>query len=114
MTLGAAFGGQPATAEAPRHPLDPLMAAEYQAAVAPLRRANRANEDSRYPMIMPQNPPKAEVWTWQPGQPLRRAALLVVKQRAQTFEAVVDLTDDRAVAWREVKGVQPGLLLEER
>lgn len=113
MTLGLALGGQPAAADAPRHPLDPLTAAEYQAAVAALRRANHVDEHSRYPMITLQEPPKAEVWSWQPGQPVRRAAFLVVKQGAQTFEAVVDLSDDRVVSWREVKGVQPGLLLEE-
>ncbi len=108
-----ALGSQWLAAQPATHPLDPLTAEEYAAAVAVLKTANRIDAESRYPLITLHEPAKAEVLQWQTGAPLHRAAFVIVKQGRQTFEAVVDLTGAKVTSWREVAGVQPGVLLEE-
>src|SRR5262245_48551477 len=85
--LGKTLMAQPVT-----HPLDPLTAEEYAAAVVLLKAANRVNDDSRYPMITLHEPVKSEVLQWKPGDPVPRAAFMIVKHGPQTFEAVVHLT----------------------
>jgi primary-amine oxidase len=60
-------------------------------------------------MMQLHEPPKEEVLAWKPGQTMRREAFVVVKQGAQTFEAVVDVNGKKLVSWTEVKGVQPNL-----
>ncbi len=112
-SLIGTLGGQRLSAEPATHPLDPLTAEEYAAAVAVLKAADRINDDSRYPLITLHGPAKAEVLRWKAGDPVHREAFVIVKQGRQTFEAVVDLTGAKMASWKEVVGVQPGVLLEE-
>ena len=118
VTLGLALvllalGSQRLAAQPATHPLDPLTTEEYAAAVAVLKTANRIDAESRYPLITLHEPVKSGVLRWQAGTPLHREAFVIVKQGRQTFEAVVDLTGAKVASWREVAGVQPGVLLEE-
>src|SRR5258708_6597210 len=58
------------------HPLDPLSAEEITAAVAVLRAAGLADPNTRFPLIALDEPAKAAVLAWQPGQPVGRAAFV--------------------------------------
>ena len=42
-----------------------------------------------------------------------RSAFAVIKDGPRTYEAVVDLDAKKVSDWREVKGVQPGILMDE-
>jgi primary-amine oxidase len=94
------------------HPLDPLSREEIDAAVAILRDAHHLSESTRVPLLSLKEPPKAEILA---GRIPPRQAFAVLYERAskQTFEAVIDLAARRMVSWREVKGVQPPLMLED-
>ena len=81
--------------------------------MALLKAANHVNDDSRYPMITLHEPVKLEVLQWKSGDPVSRAAFMIIKQGSQTFEAVVNLTGAQVKSWKEVKGIQPGFLMQE-
>ena len=81
--------------------------------MALLKVANHVNDDSRYPMITLHEPVKSKVLQWKSGDPVPRAAFMIVKHGPQTFEAVVHLTDAQVMSWKEVKGIQPGVLMQE-
>ena len=95
------------------HPLDPLRADEYSQTIALLRAAGHVNDASRFSILDLHDPPKASVLAWRPGQDFDRSAFAIVKQGSQTFEAVVDLSNESVVSWTEIEGVQPSLLVEE-
>ena len=103
----------PTAAQTAKHPLDGLTAPELWTAYEVLQASGKVNAKTRYPMVQLKEPPKQEVLAWKPGQPMRREALVVVKQGAQTFEALVDVNAKKLVSWTEIKGVQPGILGEE-
>lgn len=107
------FSGVPAAAQAPQHPLDGLTATEHWAVFDTLKASGRVNAETRYAGVNLREPPKAEVLAWQPGQAFRREALVVVKQGAKTFEAVVDVAARKVVSWKELAGVEPPETLEE-
>ncbi len=97
----------------PIHPLDGLSEEEYTAAVTILETEKHLDEATRFPLITLDDPPKSEVLAWKMGEAVRRRALVIVKQRSRTHEAVVDLGARKVVSWREAKGVQPGVLMTE-
>jgi primary-amine oxidase len=103
----------PGEASAAAHPLDELSAEELQAAVAVLKAAGKIDEASRFASLILEEPAKAEVRAWKPGQRFSRRAQAVVKQGPKTFEAVVDLDAKAVASFAEVEGVQAGILFEE-
>ncbi len=100
-------------AQSSAHPLDPLSPEELSTAVELLAAAGHVDEETRYPIINLQEPPKSEVLSWEQGDPIRRTAFAVVKQGPRVFEAVVDLTGREVTSWMEVEGVQPNLMESE-
>ena len=78
-----------------------------------LRAAGHVDNASRFSSLDLRDPAKASVLAWRPGDDFARASFAVVKQGAQTFEAVVDLSSASVTSWTEIEGVQPSLLLEE-
>lgn len=96
-----------------RHPLDPLTWQEHWVLLEVLRNTGHYNDSTRLAQARLEEPAKALVWAWRPGQPIPRAAHAVVKQQAATYEAVVDLGNQRLVSWTEMTGVQPNFLDEE-
>jgi primary-amine oxidase len=98
-----------------QHPLEPLDEAEFRQTAAALRRDQSLEESWRFASIELLEPPKAEVKAWRPGDPIRRTAFAVLWNRAdnQTFEGVVDLTDDSVVSWTHVPGVTPHFTVDE-
>jgi len=113
-TILLSLGQQAALAQASKHPLNSLSAAEMKAVVAILKTKQLINQDSRFATMSLHEPPKSAVWSWKPGVPLpNRAAFVVVKQGPQVFEGIVDVTARKVDFWQAVKGVQPGILNEE-
>jgi primary-amine oxidase len=102
----------PVAAAAATHPLDPLSADEISATVAVLRSAHKITEQSRFPMLVLQEPTKTAVAR---GERVPRQAFVMVYERKaqQNFEAVVDISDRRLISWSEVKGVQAPLMIED-
>src|SRR5260370_29479921 len=95
----------------PQSPMDPLSSEELSTAVTVLKTAGHVNEATQFPLLTLQEPPKAEVLKSRPGD--TRHAFAIVKQDSRTFEAVVDLSARKVDSWREIKGVQPGLMVGE-
>ncbi|MFT7130463.1 MAG: primary-amine oxidase, partial [Gammaproteobacteria bacterium] len=95
------------------HPLDPLTVEEYVKVTTILREAGRIDDASRFSTLDLHDPEKANIKSWHPGDDLARTAFAIVKQGAQTFEAVVNISNSSVSSWLEIEGVQPSLLLEE-
>jgi primary-amine oxidase len=104
--------GAPAAAQV-SHPLDPMTWQEHWTLVEVLREAGHYNDSTVVPLVALHEPVKSLVWGWRRGQPIPRAAHVVLKQQARTFEAVVDLAGRRLVSHREVPGAQPNWLRGE-
>ena len=95
------------------HALDPLTAQEIAAASAVLREKRDLPSSLRFVSLTMLEPEKAEL-SGEVGE-LPRLVFAVLYDRAtsQTFEAVVDLGTGVVRSWRELAGVQPGIMLEE-
>ncbi len=107
------WGGQAFASESLGHPMDSLTALEYSAVIAVLEEENHVDLNDLYPLITLDEPAKAEVLRWKPGDAVPRQAFVIVKKDSETFEAVVDITGSKVVSWKQVEGVQPGILLSE-
>lgn len=99
--------------QAQAHPLDPLSADEIEAAVAVLRDAGDTDADTRFAQIGLDEPDKAAMLSWQPGQPFNRKAFVVARRNRTVYEAVVDLAARKVERWEAIPGVQPAISLEE-
>jgi len=100
---------------APKHPLEPLSADEFRETAALLRQAGHVGDGFRFASIELREPPKAEVKAWRPGDEIRRLSFAVVFNRAdnQTYEAVVDLTNDAVVSFTHIPDVTPNFTPDE-
>jgi primary-amine oxidase len=97
--------GQTLHAQTP-HPLDPLTFQEHWTVLEVLRDAERYDSDTGVALVLLHEPEKARVLGWSPGDSVERAALVVLRQGSETFEAVVDLTNRRIRSWTLVEGGQ--------
>src|SRR5579883_2209551 len=92
------------------HPLDPLSAAEIEAAAA-LLKAEFESEQHRllFVSISLHEPPKAAVLGWPEAGPVPREAFAVFRDltRRTTYEAIVSLEEQRVRWSRSVPGAQP-------
>ena len=95
------------------HPLDPLSGKEMVTAVGVLRAAGEIDAATRFALIDLDEPPKADVLAWKPGQPFARKAFIVVRRRRTVYEAVVDLSARKLERWEAVPNVQNAILAEE-
>jgi primary-amine oxidase len=116
-TLTALFAAlmiQPALAsQSSADPLDGLTAPEYWAIHDAFWASGRVDADTRYPFITLLEPPKDAVLTWKPGVPIARQALVVVRQKGKTFEAIVDIGAKKVVRWTERPGALPNVTLDD-
>lgn len=111
-----ATGNEAASAvDAPRHPLEPLTAAEIAATSAILRRDKALGEALRYIGVELHEPAKQVVFDLADGQAVDREAFVVLRDRKArtTIEAIVSLTRDEIRSWREIPGAQPGFTRDE-
>jgi primary-amine oxidase len=103
----------PAHAQSAQHPLDPLTWDEHWTVVEALETAGHVDSQTGFSMVTLATPDKHTVLAWSPGDPMPRAALAIVKQGSQTFEAEIDLANGELVRWEEIAGVQPNWLEKE-
>jgi primary-amine oxidase len=96
-----------------QHPLDALDADEIATAVAVLRDSGEADDDTLFISIDVDEPPKEVVRAWKEGDPLARAAAIVMRRDGKTVDAVVDLVAGRLVRADEIPGVQSALVMPE-
>ena len=103
------------TAAAVQHPLDPLTADEVAAACTTARTATRSGNDVHFPVVVRQEPGKAAVLAWRPGDGWDRRAEVLVLDRSDgsLSEVVVSLTSGTVVSSQEVPGAKPALLFGE-
>ncbi len=97
------------------HPLDPLTADEITAAVARLRAGHAAEPTWRIASVELVEPPKAQVLTFRPGDPIARSARLMCWNQADgaVHSGIVDLDADAVTSWVHHPGVQPNLTVDE-
>ncbi|HZS86806.1 MAG TPA: primary-amine oxidase [Chloroflexota bacterium] len=100
---------------APRHPLDPLTRGEIERVSAVLRSAPGFHERMRIVSLELCEPPKEIVLGYRAGDPIQRAAFVVLldPRDGATVEVVVSLADSAVQSWRRLTGVQPALTPEE-
>jgi primary-amine oxidase len=98
-----------------RHPLDPLSAEEIEAATGILKTKRSLADTARFVFVTLNEPDKATVLGYQPGQPIDRLAFVIVRERAErrTYEAVVSITAGEVLSWQERPGIQPPIMFEE-
>ena len=96
------------------HPLDPLDGPEIEQAAALIRERHPA-EQLRFVAISLLEPPKQEVYAFQPGEPIVRRAFVVAIERGAgaVFEGQVNLTAGSVERWVHRPGVQPHPVFEE-
>ena len=95
------------------HPLDPLSAAEINSAVAALRVAGLTDAETMFPLIDLDEPSKAAVLAWRPGQPFNRSAFVVARRGRTVYEGTVDLATPSVTRWQAIPNVQTGILVDE-
>lgn len=93
-------------AQTPNHPLDGLTAPEYWRVYEALKASGQLEDSVRFSGILLQQPPKAEVLAWKPGESFRREALAILRQQKKTYEAVVNIRQQKVISWKEIPGVQ--------
>ena len=98
-----------------RHPLDPLMEQEISLTTSILKASGHITPGMRLMAYSLHEPPKEVVLAFQPGQPVSREVLVVIRdhERSLTIEALVNLTDQALRSWRERSDVQPALTYPE-
>jgi primary-amine oxidase len=109
-----------APAAAP-HPLDPLTAAEIDAARAALEAEGKVTAATRFPLVLPDEPDRHAVLAHRPGDTFTRRVRVTLLDRGtgRSAEALVDVTDVTAgllLSYRELDPSadgQPPLLFEE-
>lgn len=94
------------------HPLDPLTPDEIRTAI------QAAKSDARlagavFPSITVHEPPKTDVFAWQPGQTLPRQARVHAMTSDRTYEVLVDLALRRIASVTERPGAEPAITLSE-
>ncbi|MCI0447634.1 tyramine oxidase, partial [bacterium] len=95
------------------HPLDALTLSEITSAVAVLRDAGLADNETLFPSIKLQEPDKSVVLSWKEGDAIARAAEVIFRKNAKTYEAVVDLVSGKVASHKEIPGGQPFLTMPE-
>jgi len=97
------------------HPLEPLTAEEITSAVQIVRTERVLHERVRFASVTLHEPPKDVVFAFRQGDPITRAAFLILLDNADgaTYEVLVSITQGKVTSWRHVPGVQPSIMLDE-
>jgi primary-amine oxidase len=94
------------------HPLPPLTTDDIRVAVQ-VAKGDTRFAGAAFPSVALQDPPKAGVLAWQPGQPLVRLARVQAMTAAGVYELLVDLPGRRIVSAIERHGAEPSITLSE-
>ena len=92
----------PGGAQVTTHPLDHLSAAEHWTAYQVIRESGEIGDEASFRFATLNEPPKAEVISWRPGQSFRREALIHLVDEGTGYEAVVDLLGQRLLRFEAV------------
>ncbi len=114
-----------AAAQAATHPLDHLSAAEHWTAYRVIRASGDISDDANFLYATLNEPPKAEVIGWEPGDAFRREAFVHLVDDGTGYEAVVDLIAGAMLRFEAVSetsymfgpddwGVEGAILEDER
>ena len=97
------------------HPLNPLDTIEINSVKKILLAEGKIDTTWRFYFISLQEPPKAEMLTYQSGQEFRREAFASVYDRStnKTFEATMDLKAGKVLTFENIPGVTPGMFLQD-
>ena len=97
------------------HPLTPLTPEEISAAVAIIRQEKSLESSFRFATVTLNEPAKATVLGFQPGDEIEREAFVILLDNAtaKTYEAVVSLGSSTLKSWEHIPGVQPSIMLDE-
>lgn len=98
------------------HPLNPLSAAEINAAVAIIKAAPEYKNNVRFTEISLREPEKSQVWQFVLGgrdvqQP--RQADITLLDGVHVIETVVDLQQKKVLSWQPIKDAQGMVLLDD-
>jgi primary-amine oxidase len=94
------------------HPMDALSSGEVARAVELIGEAGHSDDSSRFPTITLREPAKQDVLAWKRGDPVPRAAFVVMQHQARTYEIEIDLSADRIASIGEIEG-EPGVIIDE-
>ena len=96
------------------HPLTPLTPAELEQATGLLKRGKCLGDAFRFVWVYLGEPEKEALRGW-PEQQLPRLAKIVGFDRGSStvYEAVVSLTDQKVVEWRDVPGARAPMTFGE-
>jgi len=99
-----------------RHPLEPLSADEVQQAVSLLRSLGKVTPTTRFVSISLQEPPKALVHAFDGQHAVPRDAFVVLFDNAKNtaYEAILSLSSQDLLSWREFPGAQPTMTIDEQ
>ena len=97
----SAWGAAPSA-----HPLDALSVEEIATAVAILREAGDTDAATRFALIGLDEPDKAAVLAWQPGQPFARKTFVIARRDRTVYEGIVDLAARRIESWEAKANAQ--------
>lgn len=102
-------------APAATHPLDRLSETETAAAVALVREDDRFAPTMRFACVDLREPRKADVLAFAPGDPVPRAAAVILLDRTDgaTYEVTASLSERSVTRWDRIEGVQPAVILDE-
>lgn len=103
----------PLAAQRVEHPLDPLTFQEHWAVLEVLQAAGHVKADTRFSIVNLREPAKELVLSWSTGASIPRQAFAIVRQGAETYEAVIDVSANRLLSWTPRGDIQPGWLAEE-
>ncbi len=93
--------------------MNALTPQEVAQAVDLTRTAGLASNAASFPVITLKEMAKVDVLSWQPGRPITRSALVVVREQGKTTEVVINLTTQTVVSHRVVPGAQPSIMQAE-
>ncbi|MGB7450364.1 MAG: primary-amine oxidase [Ornithinimicrobium sp.] len=102
-----------------QHPLDSLSSVEFSRTAEVIAREQGVDGGWRYASITLLEPPKREMLTYvasgSPSARPKRLALAVLWEKSSnhTYEAVVDLDEDRVESWTHIPGVCPNFTVDE-
>jgi len=96
------------------HPLDALDAAEIMQSAALLRAAGHADDETPILSLRLNPPAKEKVLEWQPGEPISRQAIAIIRRDRITREVLLDLDAVEIGRVTKIPGPgQPPLVLPE-
>ncbi len=99
-----------------RHPLEPLSADEVQQVVGLLKSLGKVTPTTRFVSVSLKEPQKELVHSFSGRQAVPREAFVVLFDNAKNaaYEAVLSLSAEDLLSWREFPGAQPTMTIDEQ